>query len=116
MLGLSCLPIPFIIHETGLTAKEVKAAREFLEQEGFAYYHEETEFVYVPAMATWQIGEMKETDNKVRGVHKQYQRLLTPQLRPHTGCRRPVRGKTRYRCAVASDFIDKDRHRQLRLC
>jgi hypothetical protein len=75
MLGLYYLPIPLIIHETGLTAKEVSTAFKFLKEEGFAYYHEETEFVYIPAMAPWQMGDLKPNDNKVKGVNREYAAL-----------------------------------------
>jgi hypothetical protein len=75
MLGLYYLPIPFVIHETGLKEKEVLEAFKFLEEEGFSMYDYETEFVWIPTMARWQIGEMSEKDNKMRGIQKLYRDL-----------------------------------------
>src|SRR5687767_573319 len=72
MLGLYYLPIPFITHESGLTEKEVTAAFKVLAAEGFACYDEDSEFVFVFAMAPWQIGELKTSDNRVREINKLY--------------------------------------------
>jgi hypothetical protein len=75
MLGLYYLPLPLILHETGLTEKEVKNAFEFLSEEGYASYHQDTEFVYVPTMVYWQVGYLKETDNQIRSVNNAYKAL-----------------------------------------
>ncbi len=75
MLGLSYLPIPITTHETGLPEKEVSNAFKVLAEERFAYYDRDTEFVYVPGMPQWQIGELKAHDNRVREVDKMYASL-----------------------------------------
>jgi hypothetical protein len=75
MLGLYYLPIPFVTHETGLTAREVKEAFKFLEAEGFAHYDADTEFVFVSSMAPWQLGDLKPHDNRVRAVNREYANL-----------------------------------------
>lgn len=69
MIGLYYLPMPLILHETGLSTKDVNSAFSVLSDSsnGFAYYDTENDFVWVPNMARWQIGK---TLSKKDGRHK----------------------------------------------
>jgi hypothetical protein len=71
MLGLYYLPLPLIAHETALSTQEVMKVLERLAEVGFAYYDRRTEFIWVPEMARYQIGErLDPADNRVKAVHK----------------------------------------------
>ena len=69
MIGLYYLPLPYISYETGIPEKEVASAMECLEDIGFCFYDQESEFIWVPAMARYQIGkELKANDKQVIGI------------------------------------------------
>lgn len=76
MLGLYYLPVPVLAHETGLTVEEALKALQCLSDVGFAYYDAESEYVFVPNMARFQIGErLQATDKRVAGIKKQLESL-----------------------------------------
>jgi hypothetical protein len=76
MLGLYYLPLPLIGHETGLSRQEVKRVLQRLAEVGFAYYDPCTEYIWVPQMARFQIGErLDPQDNRVKAVHKAFAEL-----------------------------------------
>ena len=76
MLGLYYLPIPVLAHETGITLEEASKALQCLSEVGFAQYDHESEYVFVPNMARFQIGErLSETDKRVAGIKKQLETL-----------------------------------------
>ncbi len=73
MIGLYYLPIPTMAHETGIPLEGAsKALRRLSEGDiGFCSYDEESEFVWIPKMARFQIAEtLKEKDNNVAHVKK----------------------------------------------
>ena len=75
MSGLFYLPLPTISHETGLSLESTKRALERLEGEGFAFYEEETELVWVPEMARCQVGaELALGDNRIKGLLREVER------------------------------------------
>ncbi len=72
MLGMYYLPIPVLAHETGMTLEEASKALQCLSEVGFAYYDDESEYIFVPNMARFQIGErLNENDKRVTGIKKQ---------------------------------------------
>jgi len=71
MTGLYYLPLPTLCHEIGIPLEGATKALARLEQEGFAFYDEEAELVFVVNLAREQVGEsLAANDNKVRGVWK----------------------------------------------
>lgn len=72
-LGLYYLPIPFITHETGLTEKKVLDG--FRKLGAFCKYDPISEFVWVVGMAGYQLGNLKPTDNKMKGLLRAWQGL-----------------------------------------
>jgi hypothetical protein len=73
MIGLYYLPLPTLMHETGLSlegaSKGLRRASEAL----FAYYDTTSEHVYVPEMAAYQVGEpLSPNDNRVKGILKEW--------------------------------------------
>lgn len=72
MTGIYYLPLPIISHETGMTMPEVLDALLFLASIDFAHYDGVAELVWVPAMASWQIGaSLKPNDNQVKGIRRE---------------------------------------------
>ncbi len=89
MIGLYYLPLPVIVHETGLSLATVRESLQklssgsLLRQDAvlvstaarigaFAFYDEDTETVWVPEMARFQIGEsMKPFDNRRQSVRRE---------------------------------------------
>jgi hypothetical protein len=69
-LGLYYLAVPFIIHETGLSKREIEKAFRELGEEGieFALYDYATEFVWVPEMAAYQLHYLKPGDNRLKPI------------------------------------------------
>lgn len=66
MLGLYYLPLPTLCHEVGCSLQGASKALLNLSQIGFAYYDEHTEYVWIPNMARFQIGEnMKPGDKRI---------------------------------------------------
>lgn len=72
-LGLYYLPIPFITHETGLTEKKVREG--FRKLGDFCKYDAASEFVWVTEMASFQLGNMSATDNRMKGLLRAWQGL-----------------------------------------
>lgn len=79
-LGLYYLPIPFIVHETGLPEKKIIDG--FKKLADFAKYDAASEFVWVIGMAGRQLGEMDPTDNRMKGIRKLWAAL---PANPFTG-------------------------------
>jgi hypothetical protein len=67
MVGIYYLPLVTLAHETGLTEQRALAALATCERVGFAYYDVAAELVWVPNMATYQIGETVDPKDKRRG-------------------------------------------------
>jgi hypothetical protein len=76
MLGLYYLPKMYIAHETGLGFEGAEKGLRRAIEVGFCMYDDETEMVYVPEMARFQIAEQLEAkDNRVRWVQRAYEAL-----------------------------------------
>jgi hypothetical protein len=71
MIGLYYLPMPTMSHESGLTLEESPKALRSLSKVHFAFYDSESEVVYVPKMAKFQIGlSLKPKDNQIIKIVK----------------------------------------------
>ncbi len=80
MLGWYYLPLPVLAHETGMTLEEASKALESLFEVGFAQYDHESEYVFLPRMAHYQIGSSLTVgkdgpDKRVVGIKKQLETL-----------------------------------------
>jgi hypothetical protein len=84
MVGLYYLPLPFIGHETGLSARRVRAAFDSLVRLDFVRHDAEREMVWVREMARFQVApRLKGTDKRVTGIRALLSRLpATPLLTP----------------------------------
>lgn len=84
MLGLYYMPLPFIVHETGIPLEGASKALQSLKNVGFCSYDQETEFVWVHEMARFQIAEkLKPDDKRVIGIRNEYRELSNnPFLEP----------------------------------
>ena len=70
MIGLYYLPLPYIAYETGIPEDGILSALKCLEDIQFCFYDQESEFVWVPSMAKYQIGkELKPNDKQVKGIN-----------------------------------------------
>lgn len=68
-IGIFNLALPTMQHETGLSPAKLRSALELLEREGFAFYDEAREEVWVPERARTQIApELERNDNRWRFV------------------------------------------------
>lgn len=76
MLGLYYQPILYMAHETGLGLEGARKGLEGAIAAGFCRYDEESEMVWIPEMAKYQIAsELKATDNRCAGIQKDYDAL-----------------------------------------
>lgn len=75
-LGLYYMPLAFMAHETGLGEAETTRAMAVLQDLGFCRYDADSECVWVPEMARFQVaGRLKPADHRVRFVNDLYARL-----------------------------------------
>lgn len=76
MLGLYYLPKMYLAHETGLPIKGAsKGLRRSIEA-GFCHYDEASEMVWVPEMASYQIGDALDArDKRCIGIQREYDAL-----------------------------------------
>jgi hypothetical protein len=76
MVGIFNLALPTLCHETGLTEDEARAGLAKCEDEGFAYFDEADELVWVPSLSKIQLGEELKVgsngkaDHRVAGVRR----------------------------------------------
>ena len=90
MIGMYYLPMPLIEHEVGMTTKGATEALRRVCELKFAVYDDDSECVWVPEMARFQIGnQLKAGDKRLRGIER--------QLEIHRNCR------------FISDFLHKYR-------
>ena len=76
MLGLYSQPILYMAYETGLGEEGARKGLARCIEAGFCSYDEESEFVFVHEMASYQIAsELKATDLRCKGVQKEYDSL-----------------------------------------
>jgi hypothetical protein len=69
MIGLYYLPLPTLCHEVGMTVKGASKALRRVSQLHFAHYDGASEWVWVPEMATYQIGtSLKPKDKRLAKV------------------------------------------------
>ena len=70
MIGIYYVPFVSIAYETGLGEKRTRAALSRLETAGFAFYDDDAEVVWVPNMASYQLGDALggEGDKRRKGV------------------------------------------------
>lgn len=78
MLGLYYLPKMFIAHETGLTMEGACKGLLSAIEAGFCQYDDDSEMVWVPEMARYQISDsLKPADKRCAGVQNEYNALPT---------------------------------------
>lgn len=71
MIGLYYLPLPTLCHEVGIHPKGASKALRSLSEGGFAHYDEQTEHVFIPEMARFQIGStLTQKDNRWKAIIK----------------------------------------------
>lgn len=76
MVGIFHLVLPQLCHETGLTLEEARKGLQRCSEEQIAFWDEEEELVWVPALARYQIGEQMtrgkggKPDHRVKGVER----------------------------------------------
>ncbi len=71
-IGLYYMPIPILAHEIGGSIKGASKGLTRLCELGFCYYDEQSEWVFLPRMAHFQIGEtLTEKDKRRQGVLNQ---------------------------------------------
>ncbi len=76
MLGLYYLPKAIIVHETGLDAASVHQALHCCIQAGFCQYDEDSQMVWVPNMARFQVeAQLNPKDKRCAGIQSEYDRL-----------------------------------------
>ncbi len=75
MWGLYYLPKSFISYEIGQKTSVVDKTLKYLAEIGFAYYDDETEYVFVVEMAHWQVGEMRNNDGRISNNNKFYEKV-----------------------------------------
>jgi hypothetical protein len=75
-LGVYYLPMPVLCHETASPLEGASEALRMLSEEGFAYYDEVTECVWLPEMARIQIGpSLKPGDNNITGIKRDLEHI-----------------------------------------
>jgi len=66
IIGIFYIALATIAHETGLSPERVAAAMAKLRELGFAIYDEDTETVWIPNLAAYQVAESLEPGDKRR--------------------------------------------------
>ena len=76
MLGLFAQPILYMAYETGLGEEGARQGLQHCIDAGYCSYDEESEFVWVHEMASYQVApELKATDLRCKGIQKDYESL-----------------------------------------
>lgn len=82
MIGVFHCPVMYMAHETGLSMEDVEQSLEKLILLGFCVYDHENDSVFVVNMASFQVGtNLKEYDNKVKGVQKYVEKIQSCLLK-----------------------------------
>jgi hypothetical protein len=82
MIGVFHCPVLYMAHETGLGMEGASKALQSLIEADFCTYEEGSETVFVHRMASYQVGEsLKEGDNRIKAVIKEWSGVANPQLR-----------------------------------
>lgn len=80
-IGIFYLPLPTLCHEVGISLDEALAALHRLEEIDYAYYDHETETVWVPGTAKFQIGEeLKPEDRRIAGIVKDVSKVARKEF------------------------------------
>lgn len=66
VIGIFYVPLATMAHETGLSPERVGAAMTLLRDLDFAIYDDDTETVWIPTLATYQVAESLEPGDKRR--------------------------------------------------
>ncbi len=75
-LGIYYLPTATLCHEVGISPQGASKALRSLSEVGFAHYDAASEFVYVPNMAKFQLGErLDPSDKRVTWIRRELGRL-----------------------------------------
>jgi len=75
MVGIFPMAIPTICHQTGLSAEDAAVGLKKCIDEGFCFWDESEELIFVPSLAKYQVGEkLKPRDLKIKGI----MRALSP--------------------------------------
>ena len=76
MLGLFYQPLLYMAHETGLGIEGASKGLQSCFEAGFCQYDENTEMVWIPEMARYQIGSgLSSNDKRCKGIQKDYEAL-----------------------------------------
>lgn len=76
MLGLFAQPVLYMAHETGLGPEGTMKGLLKCVEVGYCSYDEESEFVWVHEMASYQIAsELKASDLRCKGIQREYDAL-----------------------------------------
>lgn len=76
MIGVYHLPMLYLSHETGLSIEGASKGLAKCVDLGFCVYDDESETVFVVEMAAHQVGEeLKESDNRVKSVVRQFKAI-----------------------------------------
>jgi hypothetical protein len=76
MIGLYYIPLPTLCHETGCSIEGATKALRSLGEIGFCYYNTESEQIWVPEMAKWQIGEQLDaSDKRIKAIRRVIKQL-----------------------------------------
>ena len=74
-LGIFYLPLNYVEHDTGMTIPEIRAALIVLRQLEFAFYDDETEYIWTQEYTRYQIGRLHPNDGKVRSINRLFHSL-----------------------------------------
>lgn len=76
MLGLYAQPVLYMAYETGLGEEGARKGLQQCIEAGYCSYDDESEFVWVHEMASYQIAsELKGSDLRCKGIQKDYDAL-----------------------------------------
>lgn len=82
MIGLYYLPVLYIAHETGLGLEGARKGLQRACEAGFCTYDDTSEYVFVHAMARFQIApSLKPSDNRCKGVVNDLEKCPNPLFR-----------------------------------
>ena len=82
MIGLYYLPVLYIAHETGLGLEGARKGLQRACEAGFCTYDDTSEYVFVHAMARFQIApSLKPADNRCKGVVSDLEKCPNPLFR-----------------------------------
>jgi len=74
MIGVYYCPLVTISHELGLPVESIREALKVVESEGFAFYDEDSEFVWVPNHAEIEIGDtLRPGDRRAKRIKAEFE-------------------------------------------